>query len=239
MIGVDRPGVGRSSPNTKGTLRAFAQDLKELLAELKIEKVRLLGLSGGAPYALAAAHDLGSVVEKVALVCPLGPLAVPEVFASMSEGMRKTFERHRQSPVLSKIIIKFWRFAFLLQPKACHRMLARTYSPVDQETLTNEELAGYIRNSFITAFEQGVDAVLMDATNYLSVWDFDLKDISVPITVWHGGQDVVVPPAVGRWYAKNLPNATLQLLDEHGHFSLPGLHQKAIFDDLLSKSITT
>jgi hypothetical protein len=47
-----------------------------------------------------------------------------------------------------------------------------------------------------------------DAVALASPWGFDPQQISVPIYVWHGKEDVLVPVGHGRWLAERIPNRT-------------------------------
>ena len=60
-------------------------------------------------------------------------------------------------------------------------------------------------------------------------WGFDLADITVPVSVWQGREDAMVPPSHGDWLAANVPTARPHLLDGVGHLSLC-----ARFDDVLA-----
>ena len=45
-------------------------------------------------------------------------------------------------------------------------------------------------------------------------------DISVPVAIWQGRQDAMVPFAHGEWLAAHVPGAEAHLLDDEGHVSL-------------------
>ena len=64
-------------------------------------------------------------------------------------------------------------------------------------------------------------------------WGFDLGAIDVPVAIWQGGADTVVPAAHGEWLASRVPGARLHLLPDEGHFSYlpPGFG--AILDELI------
>jgi len=65
-------------------------------------------------------------------------------------------------------------------------------------------------------------------------WGFDLGAISVPVAIWHGGEDRFVPYAHGRWLAEHVAGATPHLHSDHGHLSLAIGSYDAVLDDLIA-----
>src|SRR3954463_9919266 len=55
LIGLDRPGIGSSTPYQYGTAFAFSDDLRTIADTLGIDKMIVVGLPGGGPYTLACA----------------------------------------------------------------------------------------------------------------------------------------------------------------------------------------
>ncbi|MGA9361163.1 MAG: alpha/beta hydrolase, partial [Mycobacterium sp.] len=68
LIGIDRPGIGSSTPHRYETIAAFAADLRTIADTLGIDKMAVVGLSGGGPYALACAAGLSDRVVAVAVL---------------------------------------------------------------------------------------------------------------------------------------------------------------------------
>jgi pimeloyl-ACP methyl ester carboxylesterase len=104
-------------------------------------------------------------------------------------------------------------------------------SEVDKAALTGE-FAEALAESFRRAVSSGIAGWRDDDLAFVRPWGFRLSDITVPVSVWQGGQDRMVPSTHGRWLAEHLPGARAHLYDDEGHLSL--VHQfDRILDDLL------
>ena len=64
-------------------------------------------------------------------------------------------------------------------------------------------------------------------------WGFDLSRIRVPVTIWQGEQDRMVPFAHGRWLAERVAGAVARLEPGEGHLSLAVASYGEILDGLL------
>jgi pimeloyl-ACP methyl ester carboxylesterase len=58
LIGLDRPGVGDSTPHLYPSFHAWAHDIEVAADRLGLDRFGLIGLSGGGPSLLACAHAL-------------------------------------------------------------------------------------------------------------------------------------------------------------------------------------
>src|ERR1051325_9674772 len=74
IIPPDRPGIRNSSVQPGRKLLDWPPLLAELAEKMGIRQFNILGISGGAPYALAAAWALPERVRAIAVVSGAPPL---------------------------------------------------------------------------------------------------------------------------------------------------------------------
>lgn len=74
---VNRPGFGGSEPCRDRTVADFAGHVEHVIDVLGYERFSVVGVSAGAPYALACGWRLHDRVAAVAAVSPLGPAFGP------------------------------------------------------------------------------------------------------------------------------------------------------------------
>lgn len=82
---------------------------------------------------------------------------------------------------------------------------------------------------------RGVEGAASDARIYGEPWPFEPGRIKVPTDIWHGEDDRIVSPSVGRAYAAALPEARSFFLPREGHVSLIARYQDEIVDRLLAR----
>jgi pimeloyl-ACP methyl ester carboxylesterase len=90
---------------------------------------------------------------------------------------------------------------------------------VDESALTGD-FAGVVADAFRRAVSAGIAGWRDDDRAFVRPWGFDLADLRVPVSVWQGAHDRMVPLAHGQWLAKAVPGAAAHLFDDEGHLSL-------------------
>jgi pimeloyl-ACP methyl ester carboxylesterase len=94
-------------------------------------------------------------------------------------------------------------------------------SEVDQQTL-RDGLADYLAASCRAAVSTGHDGWRDDDLAFLTDWAVELASIRIPVSIWQGDQDRMVPRDHGRWLGEHVPGASTHLVEGEGHLSLMG-----------------
>ena len=103
--------------------------------------------------------------------------------------------------------------------------------PVDRAALTGE-MAEILAASFRRAGAQGIVGWRDDDLTHLRPWGFRVGDITVPVAIWQGREDRMVPFAHAEWLAANVAGARVHFVEGEGHLSLLN-RMDLILDDLL------
>jgi len=232
VIAPSRPGLASSHPQAGRTLRHWPQLVRETAAALGLERLLILGVSGGGPYALAAAAELADLVEAVAVVCGAPPLIELGSSTGFNPAYRSLLAFYRQHRGAAR-----WLFRLLHPlarrdpPQWLMTMLRGSLVAPDRETLADPEIARLCSEGFRTAWGEYRDGVFEDAEIYAQPWGLALEDIRIPVRVWHGMEDRNFSHLlVG--YAQRIPGVELRILPDEGHYSLPIRRAPEILADL-------
>ncbi|MBV2091964.1 MAG: alpha/beta hydrolase [Candidatus Thiodiazotropha sp. (ex Ctena orbiculata)] len=222
VLAPDRNGLGQSDAKPGRSLLDWSIEVDTFLDILNIKEYLLIGVSGGAPYALACAHQSPSRILGLTLVCPLGPLNQQELLDSMRWPARVNFKAIRDIPILSNISFRFFITPMAnLWPKSIYQLMLMLAPAADSKVLIRSEVRNIITGSIHESIRQGSDAILHEMLLYTQDWGFDISEIHVPVQLWHGKEDETVPIIHGISLANTLINCSSHFIEGEGHFSLP------------------
>jgi len=112
--------------------------------------------------------------------------------------------------------------------------MAGLLSPVDRAALTGEfadEMAAALRRAVLN----GIAGWRDDDLAFVKDWGFNLGSVAVPVDVWQGRQDRMVPFEHGQWLAAEVPGAQAHLFATEGHLSMVS-QLPALLADLARRS---
>ena len=227
LVTYSRPGYGASTsrPAPEGwpvPLVADASDTAALLDHLGMGEFVTLGWSGGGPRALACAATLPGRCLAAATLAGVAPAdeSGPDWTEGMGEENVRDFAAAREGRV-SYGPIAVEQAAALATVTAADIVasMGDLVDEVDAAALS-DEIGGAVAASFNHAVAQGPGGMVEDTLQIVQPWGFDLAAITVPVSVWQGARDRMVPFAHGRWLAATIPGARAHLFDDEGHISL-------------------
>ncbi|HKJ08512.1 MAG TPA: alpha/beta hydrolase [Gammaproteobacteria bacterium] len=236
VIAPDRPGYGRSERNPSGSLTSWAQDVAQLAGTLGVDRFAVLGVSGGAPYALACAWQLADRVTAAALVCALGPMDSSDALRDMAWPERFMLTSARCRPGLVRCVVGMLAWWIRRNPEGFLIGIARMAPAPDRAVLQRPLVRTVLARSMEESVRGGTAGVLSDLRTYTRPWGFDVRDLDLPLQLWHGERDRTVPVQAARRLARRLPRSRFHVLDGEGHYSLPLNHMGAILDGLAPAS---
>ncbi|MEW8339660.1 MAG: alpha/beta hydrolase [Candidatus Thiodiazotropha taylori] len=236
VLAPDRNGIGLSDPKPNRCLLDWSRDVSDLLDSLDIEKVHLVAVSGGGPYALACTSQLAKRIHDLTLVCPLGPLDQVELMNSLRWPGRYSFTSVRTIPLLPEITYGLFIIPLTQRwPQIIYQMMVAMAPPADTKVLNRHQVRKIMCGSISEAARQGRSALLYEMSLYAQPWGFDISKIKMPVHLWHGTADETVPMIHGNTIAKSLSNCKSHYIKGEGHFSLPIDYVDQILSDSLSR----
>ncbi|GAA3122517.1 pimeloyl-ACP methyl ester carboxylesterase [Kribbella aluminosa] len=186
---ADRPGYGGSTRQPGRTVASVVPDVVALADELGWERFAVTGGSGGGPHALACAALLPDRVTRCAVTGSISPPIV--------DGPEPTAEEEAADPRRNRTS---W--------KALHGDLRPELEETARSIMTAVEAGGpeippdpgaapgpparedpAAMARLTATFVTGHDGWEDDLVAFAKPWGFDLGDIHVPVTLWHGSTD--------------------------------------------------
>ena len=179
----------------------MTEDVVAILDALGVARFATYGGSGGGPHALACGALLGDRCAAVATIAGVGPTDAPDLdwLAGMGEGNHAEVAAAREG---RDRLVAYCRADAAeiasVGPEELVDAMRPHLSAVDAAVLTGELAAARPRVDD-EALAPGVEGWVDDDYAFLAPWDFDPGDIRVPVRVWQGEEDLMVPPSHGHW----------------------------------------
>lgn len=234
IIGIDRPGIGSSTPYLYPDVLDWTRDLALLLDALGIDDVRVIGLSGGGPYALAAGAGLSDRVRGVGV---LGGVAPTRGVDAVGGGAIQLAVRF--APLLSvgrvPLGVALTTAIRTVKPLAGAGLdlYAMVQPPGDKNLLSRPEFKAMFLDDLLNGSRFQTSAPLADLVLFTREWGFDLADVQVPVRWWHGDADHIVPFRHGQHVVDRLPDATMSVIDGESHLGGLGI-AAAVLNELMA-----
>ncbi|HEX2401036.1 MAG TPA: alpha/beta hydrolase [Mycobacterium sp.] len=220
LIGVDRPGIGSSTPYQYDTVFAFADDLRTIADTLGIDKFEVIGLSGGGPYTLACA---AAMPDRVVAAGVLGGVAPVRGADAIGGGVSTLISAAAPVVELAGAPLRLAASTLirLIRPVAepALYVYARISPEADRQLLVRPEFKAMFLDDLLNGSRKQLAAPFADVVVFARDWGFRLEEVKVPVRWWHGDRDHIVPFEHGQHVVSRLPDAQLTHLPGESHLA--------------------
>jgi pimeloyl-ACP methyl ester carboxylesterase len=218
IIGVDRPGIGTSTPHLYDDVLDWTGDLALLADNLGVDTMRVIGLSGGGPYALAAGVAMPDRVHGIGVLGGVAPTVGPDAIRG---GLVEVAPYVAPIVGATRIPLSYALAAAIRVIKPLAGIGIDTYAAVqprgDKELLGRPEFKAMFLDDLIHGARFQVGAPLADILLFTRDWGFVAADVKVPVRWWHGDADHIIPYAHGVHMAERLPDAQFSTIPGESH----------------------
>jgi pimeloyl-ACP methyl ester carboxylesterase len=229
ILGIDRPGIGSSTAHPYRDLLDWTEDLEIFADTLGIDTFRIIGLSGGGPYALAAGAALGSRVERVAVLGGVAPTVGPD---AVGGGVVGTLKPLAPAIEVARVPLGWAVYGALRLTRplgGAGLELYRAGQPEgDKRLLGRPEFKAMFVDDLLNGSRRQVSAPILDLLLFCRDWGFRLADVQVPVIWWHGDGDHIVPFRHGEECVAMLPDAVLLTMEGESHLGGLGLAEELL-----------
>ncbi|XVU21341.1 alpha/beta fold hydrolase [Actinoplanes sp. CA-054009] len=178
----DRPGYGGSTRGPGRAVADAAADVRALVEAYHWERFAVFGGSGGGPHALATAALLGERVTRCAVLSGIKPRE-----SSTDEATLRARQAESAAHIMGQI------------EAGGPEVPWEPGGPARDDPAAMER----IRATFADSMDGWVD----DSLSFARPWGFDAARIAVPVGVWRGTDDQVVPAENAEWMLATIPGA--------------------------------
>ncbi|MGN6723127.1 MAG: alpha/beta fold hydrolase, partial [Marmoricola sp.] len=213
-----------STPYLYPNILDWTGDLEILADTLGMETFRVIGLSGGGPYTLAAGAALPHRVKALGVLGGVAPLVGPDAIKGGIINIAPI-----AAPVLQRVRVPagylMSRAIRVIRPLAGAAIGA--YAAVqpdgDKNLLREVDFKMMFLDDLLNGSRFQVSAPMADVVLFARDWGFTAVDVSVPVYWWHGDSDHIIPHAHGEHLASRLPEAVFTSVPGQAHLGGLGI----------------
>ncbi|MBA2608661.1 MAG: alpha/beta hydrolase [Actinobacteria bacterium] len=225
VIGFDRPGYGLSSPRPGRSIESVVPDQLALADHLGLDTFYVVGVSTGGAYALATAAIAPDRVAGVVACCALTDMRDETARAAMTGdgSIADIWNSTTRDDAIDFAETQFGPDGAKLLAGAADGTSGVRLADADMAMFTDAAFLTDMMAGLAPMFAWGVQGYVDDRLADGPGWSgFDVKLIVAPVVVLHGKADTLCPVVNAHHTAAVVPNATLRLTENDGHFSIVG-----------------
>lgn len=211
VIGVDRPGFGKSDFLKKRQFRDWPDDVTELAAALGIDRFAVIGLSGGGPH---VASCVLRMPERLTAACVVSGATPKEArLATARSWWRRLWYRWNfaVTPIFARPATAWMAYWTPRIPAS------RMPKFVDKRVMSRPRLRELFKRELTEAFRNGSKGTAHEYRLHARPWQMDVRTMTTPVHLWHGDADTIVKFETAQWLAAQIPDCRATWLPGEGH----------------------
>lgn len=235
-IAYSRAGYYTSDRKVERSVVSVNDDMAEVLDHFSIESFVAVGWSGGGPHALASALD--PRCKSVVILAGVGMYGQSDLdfLVGMGEENIDEFGRASEGETqLSEWMEVNGRAYRTITGEDLRNSISSLFSKSDIATMQQNEFSDEFAENYRLSLEKSFSGWIDDDIVFIMDWGFSLDQVKIPVAIFQGDEDLMVPGAHGRWLHKHLLHSTLRLLKGEGHLSFFSTSQDEILEFLLGR----
>jgi pimeloyl-ACP methyl ester carboxylesterase len=220
LIAFDRPGIGYSDPKPGDRLLGWPSDVAEAADQLGIARFAVQGMSAGGPYALACAHALGDRVVACSLVSAVPP---PGIALLAGPAMRRfAWWVARTFPNYLQRRLEEFRPDHMTEAMVHARVarMGRWLGGEDLRLMQDPEKLVLLARTMMETGRQDGEGNRREIERLVRPWGFNIREIRVPVVLFHGIEDRIMHVGPLRLMARLLKGCAATFYAGEGHFSV-------------------
>ena len=220
LIVPDRPGMGRSDFMPDRTLVDWPDDVAGLAAALALDRLAVVGMSGGGPYVAACAYKIPHLLSSAGIISGIGPPDTPGALDGMEKSNRLQIRLARYAPWLLRLAFQSMARSLRHEPDKVLAQFMAALSEWDRAAMSGPDAQQATLRMLDAAFQQGARGAVLDTALCARAWGFRLQDIAMRVHLWHGEKDSLCPVGMGRYVAQSIPDCDAVFFPDDGHLSM-------------------
>jgi pimeloyl-ACP methyl ester carboxylesterase len=216
LIAFDRPGIGQSDPHPDRGFSDCPQDVAFLADALELAKFSVLGFSAGGGYVCACAAKIPHRLINAVIVSGAWDMNVTEGLPMLT---RWIFKLTKPFPVIPQVMLKLI-LPLYKNPKKTLVNFKKQFPAADYAALSLPQRIEAYCQSTIESTHQSTQGFGDDVQLYFHPWDFNIAEIQIPLTFFHGEQDRTVSISMAKRAIDRLPTAKFLAYPNEGHISI-------------------
>ena len=231
LVAPDRPGFGFSDFQPGRAIADWPADVLELAQQLALDRFSVLGVSAGAPYALACAWKLPERVVTTVVASTVLPVSMTEQAPDAPRLERLLSRSTVSAPWTIRPVMTLLAQVSRRAPEQALSRMEDSAGDADRAAFARPDVRALLAQSLAETFRSGPRGAAHDLRLIAADWALPLGDVAAPVDVVHGDADEEVPPEDARRLVDPLPHVRFHLVPGGGHH-LALTHPGQVLDPL-------